>query len=304
MFVAFASQNCGSYGLMYPDRFAIVALFAGVAAPSESAGGEVREIIARTWTTAIAVVVAFIAWRLAIAAVDRAFARRFVSRFIPRIQTFKSLSKSLAGVVILIALALILLNIWAVNVTPAVWSAGIVTAALAFGAQALIRDILTGFFFLFEDQYDVGDAVELTTTTNAVISGTVDSVGLRTTRLVDERGRTHNIAHGNILFITNASRLPSRASVTVKLPLCAPVGEMRSRIADLARAEAGAAGLTDGAVDVSLEDVLPEAATFRIEFAAARGDAALVQARLRERIASGLQAVGWLPRAAAAANDA
>lgn len=277
-------------------------LIAIVAAPPlflALAPTEFRELVGRAWATLIAVVVAVIAWRLAIAGIDRFYARRFVSRLLPRVSTIASLTKSLADIVILVALVLLLLNVWAVNVTPAVWSAGIVTAALAFGAQTIVRDMLTGFFFLFEDQYDVGDAVKLTTTTNAVVSGTVESIGLRTTRLVDERGCSHVVANGSILFVSNESRLPSRAMVTLALPLKAPIADMRAKLADIVKNGAAQSGVPTDNVSINVEDVSSDRVTFRIEFVAARAVAQDAEARVREHVIDRLQAVGWLPGAAA-----
>src|SRR6202011_2309855 len=151
---------------------------------------------------------------------------------------------------------------------PALVSAGIVTAALAFGAQALVRDVLTGFFFLFEDTYDVGNAVEVTTT-NGTIVGTVESVGLRTTRIVDSRGRNVTVPNGSIVYVTNASRFPNRADVSISLPLKAGVDVMRAKIVAIAAEEMKRFGAGAEGAWVSIEGVSPDSITFRIEFHAA-----------------------------------
>lgn len=252
--------------------------------------------------TAIAIVVAFVVWRLAFAAIDRFFGRRFVSRFIPRVSTFSSLTKSIVSLVVVVALILVLLNIWAVNVAPAIWSAGILTAALAFGAQTLVRDVLTGFFFLMEDQYDVGDSVEFVTTVNSVIRGTVETIGLRTTRVVDDRGRHFIIPNGNILYVSNASRLPNRSHITVTVPLRANVSEMRAKIAQVAGQAVAQASQDAGDVAVSVDDVHADAAVFGIEFLAPKSRVEAAEDAVRERVVAQLQTEGWLPAGSATAS--
>ena len=251
----------------------------------------VRELI----ESAIVLVIAILLWRLAYAAVDRFYGRRFVSRFIPRVATFSRFTKSFVTVVVIAATILTVLAIWQIDVTAGVWSAGIVTAALAFGAQTLVRDILAGFFCLVEDQYDVGDSVELTTTVNSVITGTVEAVDLRTTRVVDERGRQLYIPNGNILYTTNASRAPNRAAFEIALPLTAPIADMRAKLEALVGDAAEQFGLPKGAGAVTLTEIKPDAATFQVAFRAPRAELGAKVADVRERVAAGLQTTGWLP---------
>ncbi|PZR63521.1 MAG: hypothetical protein DLM53_01710 [Candidatus Eremiobacter antarcticus] len=256
---------------------------------------QIQRNFAREWlTSAIVIAIALIVWRLLEAAIERSFARRFVSRFIPRLATFKSLSKSLSSAVVFYLLAVELLHVWSVNVSPALWSATIVTAGIAFGAQAVVRDVLTGVFFLFEDTYDVGDGVELMTS-NGVVSGIVDSVGLRLTRIIDERGRATSIPNGSIVFITNTTRMPTRISMEVVVPLSDDVSRLRRRIAEIAGAAALQSDIAPDGVAVRVEQVTVDNATFRIEFQASRAAALFAEAAVRERVVAGLQEDGLLP---------
>lgn len=84
-----------------------------------------------------------------------------------------------------------------VNLLPVLTGVGFLGAAVAFGAQSLVRDIVSGFFVLLEGQYAVGDFVEL----NGKF-GRVQSLGLRTTVLQDTRGQVHHIANGTIATCT------------------------------------------------------------------------------------------------------
>jgi small-conductance mechanosensitive channel len=265
----------------------------------------VRALAGHIEATAIAIVAAFALWRIVLAIIDRFFARRFVSRFVPRVTTFAALSKSVSGLIILVIAGLELLNIWSVDVVPAVWSAGIVTAALAFGSQTVVRDIVTGFFFLFEDQYDVGDRVELVTTTGQTLIGTVDSMGLRTTKVVDRRGRFAIVPNGNIALVTNSSRLPNRAGFTVVVPWRDDATVMRERILSYVRDAGEQSGIPGDGLSVTLADNTADAAVYRIEIQSANAEADLDAMKLRERVLARLQAAGWLPgvtRATASEN--
>ena len=244
----------------------------------------------------ITLAVALITWRLVVAAIERFYARRFVSRFIPRVSTYKSLSKSLGGALILALAAIELLHIWSVNVTPALWSATFVSAAIAFGAQAIVRDVLTGVFYLFEDTYDVGDGVEFTTT-NGTVTGVVDAIGLRQTRLIDQQGRAVSIPNGSIVYVTNATRLPSRASIKIVLPLRANVQELRRRIADIATRAAAEVAVDPGSIAVRLDDATADTVSFSVDFEAGRLHARSAEATMRERLVMALQADGSLPGA-------
>jgi len=256
---------------------------------------DVSALAGHVEATIIALVVAIVVWRVVNALIDRFYQRRFISSHLPRVATFCTLSKSIVGLLVVIIAGLTLLNIWSVDVTPAVWSAGFVTAALAFGSQNLVRDIVTGFFFLFEDQYDVGDRVELVTVTGQTVKGRVDAMGLRTTKVVDTTGRFVTIANGNIALVTNASRLPNIASFTLTVPWKGDASAMRQRIEDDAKEIATKAGIGDAHVIVSLADSTAEFATFRIDLRSADADDDLDRSNMRVLLAGRLQAEGWLP---------
>jgi len=85
--------------------------------------------------------------------------------------------------------------------------------ALGFGTQSLVKDIINGFFILFEDQYSVGDYVTI-----GLKSGIVESIGIRMTQLKDLGGDVHYIPNGTILQVTNHSRGDMRFIVDVEIP--------------------------------------------------------------------------------------
>ena len=100
---------------------------------------------------------------------------------------------------------LLVLGQFHVNIGPLIAGAGIAGVALGFGAQSIVKDFLSGFFFLLEDQFAVGDLV----TFNAAgkeLEGRVETLSLRTTEVRDENGALHVVANGNIMVVTNRSR--------------------------------------------------------------------------------------------------
>ncbi|MFD2393178.1 mechanosensitive ion channel family protein [Dietzia aerolata] len=109
--------------------------------------------------------------------------------------------KSLVSFVVLVWVILQTLAILGVNVAPFIASAGIVGVALGFGAQALVRDFLSGLFMLFEDQYGVGDWVDL-----GEAEGTVENVGLRITAVRDLHGTLWYCRNGDIMRVGNYSQ--------------------------------------------------------------------------------------------------
>lgn len=108
------------------------------------------------------------------------------------------------------------------DLTPVVASAGIVGVAIGFGAQNLVKDFLTGMFMLLEDQYGVGDVIDA-----GPASGTVEAVGLRTTRLRDVEGTVWHIRNGEITRVGNKGQGWARALLDVPLSLDSDVAAVR-----------------------------------------------------------------------------
>jgi moderate conductance mechanosensitive channel len=118
-----------------------------------------------------------------------------------RVATMGGLLKSIVtGVVAAVVLFMAVAQL-GYNIAPLIASAGVIGVALGFGAQSLVKDFLSGIFLIMEDQYGVGDAVELGTT-----SGTVETVGLRVTRLRAVDGTVWYVRNGEILAVGNKTQ--------------------------------------------------------------------------------------------------
>jgi small-conductance mechanosensitive channel len=135
-----------------------------------------------------------------------------VERRRQRAETVGSVLRSVATILIFgVALATVLSEL-GVDLGPAIAGAGIVGVALGFGAQNLVRDFLNGIFMILEDQYGVGDAVDL-----GEANGIVESVGLRTTRLRNVDGTVWHVRNGEVVRVGNMSQGWSRALLDVSV---------------------------------------------------------------------------------------
>ncbi|MDM5361537.1 mechanosensitive ion channel family protein [Peribacillus sp. ACCC06369] len=124
----------------------------------------------------------------------------------------KLLENIVTYVINFIALIMIL-EIFSFDVKALLAGAGILGLAVGFGAQSLVKDIITGFFVIFEDHFSVGDYIKINN-----FEGEVIEIGLRTTKIKSGAGELHFIPNGSIIQVTNYSILNSMAVVDVTIP--------------------------------------------------------------------------------------
>jgi small-conductance mechanosensitive channel len=115
-----------------------------------------------------------------------------------------------ARILVWIFAIMMILSEIGVNIGPLIAGAGVIGLAVGFGGQYLVKDIVTGLFIIIENQYRVGDAVEI-----AGLSGTVEDISLRDTVLRDLDGVVHYIPHGEITTVSNKSHGFSRVNVDI-----------------------------------------------------------------------------------------
>lgn len=127
-----------------------------------------------------------------------------------RAETISGVLKSVSSGVIYVFAFVYTLEVLGLNLGPLIAGAGVVGVALGFGAQSMVRDFLAGTFILLEDQYGVGDTVDLG---DAV--GTVEALNLRTTRLRDVNGTVWHVPNGEILRVGNQSQQWARAVLDI-----------------------------------------------------------------------------------------
>lgn len=124
-----------------------------------------------------------------------------------RTVTLTKLVENILGYVVYFIAGTMILSLLGINVTALLAGAGVLGVAVGFGAQSLVRDIITGFFIIFEDQFAVGDYVRINTGSGntGLFEGTVQELGLRTSKIRSITGEIHIIPNGNITDVTNFS---------------------------------------------------------------------------------------------------
>ncbi len=105
-----------------------------------------------------------------------------------------------------------ILSSFGINIASLITVAGVGSVAIGLGAQSIIQDLLAGMFILFEDQFAVGDIITIDD-----LTGTVESIGIRTTIIRSADGDVHIIPNGNIKIITNMSKQFNRAKIEVSI---------------------------------------------------------------------------------------
>lgn len=149
------------------------------------------------------------------AAVNRIFHHRQASKLQidqRRVDTMRVLVNNVVRYTLYFLAILMVLQQLGIDLKPVLVSAGVVGLAVGFGAQSLVRDVITGFFIIFEDQFAVGDFVTINNMT-----GTVQEIGLRITRIRSWTGEVHIFPNGSINQVTNFSLQNTMAVVDVSV---------------------------------------------------------------------------------------
>jgi len=161
-----------------------------------------------TQTTVRIVVILLLAWLVAtlLRRAIRLLRSRIEARIddreaLKRAETLTRVFKYIVTVVITLVAGMMVLSELGVSLAPILGAAGIVGVAVGFGAQSLVKDFVSGFFILFEDQIRTGDVVRI-----ASHSGLVEEITLRHTRLRDYEGNVHYVPNGMIDSVVNMSR--------------------------------------------------------------------------------------------------
>ena len=127
-------------------------------------------------------------------------------------KTISQLLRSVGRVLVIVVALLLTFNIF-IDIGPILAGAGILGLAVSFGAQSLVKDVISGFFILFENQFAIGDVIEA-----GGKSGVVEKMTMRVVVLRDLRGTMHTIPNGEIKVVSNMTRGWSRAVVDIGIP--------------------------------------------------------------------------------------
>ena len=211
-----------------------------------------------------------------------------------RARTIGSVLRSISSAVILVIGSVMVLAEFGVALGPILASAGIVGVAVGFGAQNLVRDFLSGMFMLLEDQYGVGDIVDV-----GEASGVVEAVGLRITTLRDLSGTVWYVRNGEILRVGNKSQGYAVAVVDLPVAHTADIADATAMAERTAIERVAAKDVADSVLEppqmLGLDRLGPEGATLRLTVKVKAGDQWTVQRALNAAIADAFDDAG-VPR--------
>ena len=147
-----------------------------------------------------------------------------------RSETLHKLVKSAVRYTIYFIAFFQVLSILGVNTTSIVASAGIASVAIGFGAQSLVKDIISGFFIILEGQFDVGDNVKIYNQAAFIAGGYVMSLGLRSTKIRSKDGEVYFIPNGTINQVVNYSLMYNLALVELSIKIDESIEKIEERI--------------------------------------------------------------------------
>jgi small conductance mechanosensitive channel len=211
-----------------------------------------------------------------------------------RAQTIGSVLKSLATFLIFGIAFVMILGEVGVNLGPIIASAGILGLAIGFGAQNLVKDFLSGMFMMLEDQYGVGDVVDLGEAT-----GKVEAVGLRVTTIRDVNGTVWYVRNGEVLRVGNSSQGFAVAVVDLPIGHQTNVEEATELARKVVIAAVDEDGLKADTIEppevLGVEKVTAESLTLRITVKVRPGRQWAVQRTLRAKIKTAFDDAGVEP---------
>lgn len=211
-----------------------------------------------------------------------------------RAETVGSLLKSVTSVVVFGLALMLILSELGIDLAPILASAGIIGVAFGFGAQSLVRDFLSGIFVMLEDQYGVGDIIDI-----GEAVGTVETVGLRITTLRDLGGTVWYIRNGEVLRVGNLSQGHAVAVVDIPLSYTTNVAKataiLRQVAEEASHHEAIASDVLASPEVLGVEDVTPESMQLRVTMKVRPGRQWAVQRALRAEIMQTLEREGFEP---------
>jgi small conductance mechanosensitive channel len=212
------------------------------------------ELWTQIWQTALIIVVGAVVWFLARWLIHR-WSERLSSRVAStgelgdraKAQRLSTIGRTLIAVSFIVVAAVTIvtvLGVWGVPLGPIIASLSVVGIAIGFGAQDVVKDVIAGMFVLIEDQYALGDVVQL-----AGVSGTVEEIRLRTTVLRDLDGSIHHVPNGEVRVATNLTYEYSRVVIDLSVAYEESVDRALEVIGEVAEALASDPDWSTAVVD-------------------------------------------------------
>jgi small conductance mechanosensitive channel len=165
---------------------------------------EGREVVGRFFSIAVVVVVALIVWEMISVVIERRLSRLDTARgrmSSARLRTLLPFARRALLVTLIVMVGLIVLSEIGIDTAPLIAGAGVIGIAIGFGAQSLVKDVITGIFILMEDSIAVGDIADL-----GGHSGVVESMTMRSVRLRDYDGHVHTVPFSAVTTVRNMTK--------------------------------------------------------------------------------------------------
>jgi small conductance mechanosensitive channel len=204
-----------------------------------------------------------------------------------RARTIGSVLTSIVSFVVWGIAFVLILGEFGLDLTPIIASAGVIGVAVGFGAQNLVKDFLSGMFMLLEDQYGVGDVVDL-----GPASGTVESVGLRITTVRDVAGTVWYVRNGEVSRVGNSSQGFAVAVVDVPVGYATDIDEALNMLGEVATQATLETPLVNDVLDapqvLGVQGMTKDALTLRLTVKVRPARQWATQRELRRRIMAAL----------------
>ena len=175
---------------------------------------------------AVAILLAYLGWQMIKVGIDRRLTPREIDGATiepnARMRTLLPLARKFFVVVLVTITIMLILSALGIDIGPLLAGAGVVGLAIGFGAQTLVRDVMSGIFFLIEDAFRVGEYVEM-----GDLRGEVEAISLRSLRLRHHRGPVHTIPFGELRSITNHNRDWVIYKMTFRIPFDTDIDKVK-----------------------------------------------------------------------------
>ena len=222
---------------------------------------------------------------------DGVVTERSVARAEERASTIGSLLRSLSTALIYSVALVMILELFGLSLIPVIASAGVLALAIGFGAQSVVEDLLRGFFMLSEDQFGVGDRIDV-----GSVNGFVERVTLRTTVIRDTTGTLWHVPNSQINWVANEAQESSRATVDIGVPYTVDLDESTEvllRAADEVANDPDWSDVVRRPPEVSgVEELGDDAVSIRVIVWVEAGQRRAFERVLRRRLKEALDAAG------------
>ena len=313
---AFASARDGAAGDAY-GRVAIragrilLALFVivlfgglwGIDLFDMATGGLGERVVSTLVDVGLTLLVAYVGWELAKTAIDRRLALEQDAvgpsevggegggQGASRVKTLLPLFRKFLMVTLATMMVMVVLSSLGVDIGPLLAGAGVVGIAIGFGAQTLVRDIVSGVFFLLDDAFRLGEYIEV-----GEIRGTVENISIRSLRLRHHRGALHTVPFGEIQHLTNHSRDWVIMKLQFRVPYDTDLQKVKKIFkkigAEMAADPVMGPNLLDPPKSQGVLEMDDSAMIIRAKFMAKPGEQFVIRRELYQRVQKEFEAAG------------